>query len=64
MTNTAITIHTTKENLPEFRIVNFDSFTSLEIKSGPSRVVFHLAAGVTLADVLGAVCQAEVERDS
>jgi len=62
MTNTAINIHTTKESLPDFRIVNFDSFTTLEIKSGPSSVIFHLAKGVTLSDILGAVCQAEVKE--
>jgi len=60
MNNTSITIHTDKEKLPDFRIVSFGHFTVLEVKAGLSTISIHLAAGVTLADVLKQVCEAEV----
>lgn len=60
-TPTSITIHTDKQNLPDFRIVSFGHFTVLEIKAGLSTVSIHLAAGVTLADVLKQVCEAVVD---
>jgi len=60
MTNTSITIHTDKQDLPNFRVVGFSNFTNLEITAGHSTINIHLAAGVTLAEILAKLCHAEL----
>ncbi len=59
-TTTTTNIYTDRDNLPEFRITNFSTFTTLEIKSGPSTICYHLGKDISLADVIGAMCKADV----